>query len=54
MRCMLVFYGFHVLLSLHSYSDVFKYLKDIFPVKNTSAFGYFNVQEYDNTKYFIV
>lgn len=46
--------GFRILLSPHSYTDIFdKHFEDMTPGKNSSAFGGFNVQEYDNTKYFI-
>lgn len=46
--------GFCTLLSPHSYSDIFdKRFDDITPSKNSSAFEFFNVQEYNNTKYYI-
>ena len=45
---------FYIMLSPGSYSDIFdKYVEDITPGKNSSAFGHFEVQEYDNIKYFI-
>ena len=54
MFLVLVLYGFRIMLSPHSPYDVFeKHLEDITPGKNSSDSGYFNVQEYDNTKYFI-
>ena len=45
---------FYIMLSPGSYSDIFdKYVEDITPGKNSSAFGHFEVQEYDNIKYFL-
>jgi hypothetical protein len=45
---------FYILLSPGSYFDIFdKYVEDITPAKNSSAFGHFDVQEYDNIIYFI-
>ena len=45
---------FYILLSPGCYFDIFdKYVEDITPAKNSSAFGHFDVQEYDNKKYFI-
>lgn len=45
---------FHIGLSPGSYFDIFdKYVEDITPSKDSSAFGLFDVKEYDNVKYFI-
>lgn len=54
MLLLLVAGWFHILLSPRSYFDIFyKYVEDITPSKNSSAFGHFDVQEYDNIKYFL-